>query len=93
MSVWCVAMALLSYGRIACRIYPVQWARFCLLFITVQIPGPINQFLRDYQRDGVQFLYDQYRRSFGGLLCDDMGLGKTVQVRIICSVVHYAKLM
>lgn len=70
-----------------------QWARFCLLFITVQIPGPINQFLRDYQRDGVQFLYDQYRRRVGGLLCDDMGLGKTVQVRIICSVVYYAKLM
>ena len=93
MSVWCVTMALLSYGRIACRIYPVQWARFSLLFITVQIPGPINQFLRDYQRDGVQFLYDQYRRRVGGLLCDDMGLGKTVQVRIICSVVYYAKLI
>lgn len=63
------------------------------LFIAVQIPGPINQFLRDYQRDGVQFLYDQYRRRVGGLLCDDMGLGKTVQVRIIFSVVYYAKLM
>ncbi|TPX63336.1 hypothetical protein SpCBS45565_g06679 [Spizellomyces sp. 'palustris'] len=44
------------------------------------VPPGINQYLRDYQRDGVRFMYDLYVRNKGGILCDDMGLGKTVQV-------------
>lgn len=47
-----------------------------------QIPGSINQYLRDYQRDGVKFLYENYRQKTGAILGDDMGLGKTVQVRV-----------
>ena len=38
------------------------------------IPGPINCFLRQYQRDGVQFFYDRYKEGRGGVLGDDMGL-------------------
>ena len=41
----------------------------------------MNQYLRDYQQEGVQFLYSRYSSNAGGVLCDDMGLGKTVQVR------------
>lgn len=40
----------------------------------VKIPGPINTYLRDYQRDGVKFLWRQYSEGRGGLLGDDMGL-------------------
>jgi DNA excision repair protein ERCC-6-like 2 len=40
----------------------------------IQVPSPINTFLRDYQRDGVRFLYDKFRKSIGGMLGDDMGL-------------------
>ncbi|XP_074643856.1 uncharacterized protein LOC141900733 [Tubulanus polymorphus] len=45
-----------------------------------QVPSTINQYLRDYQRDGIQFLFDRYKQNAGGILGDDMGLGKTVQV-------------
>ena len=46
----------------------------------VQVPAVLNYHLRDYQREGVAFLYRHYRAGTGALLCDDMGLGKTVQV-------------
>jgi hypothetical protein len=36
--------------------------------------------LRDYQRDGLGWLYFLQKFGFGGCLADDMGLGKTVQV-------------
>lgn len=44
------------------------------------IPYTINRYLRDYQRDGAQFLYRHYIRKSGCILGDDMGLGKTIQV-------------
>ena len=36
--------------------------------------------LRDYQRDGVRWLWWLYSLGLGGVLADDMGLGKTIQV-------------
>ncbi|XP_072537957.1 DNA excision repair protein ERCC-6-like 2 [Salminus brasiliensis] len=45
-----------------------------------QVPHTINRYLRDYQRDGVKFIYDRYMKSRGCILGDDMGLGKTIQV-------------
>jgi len=44
------------------------------------IPASINQYLRDYQRDGVCFMYNHLLLEKGCILGDDMGLGKTVQV-------------
>ncbi|KDR74087.1 hypothetical protein GALMADRAFT_227782 [Galerina marginata CBS 339.88] len=47
----------------------------------IKVPGAINTYLRDYQRDGVKFLWRQYNEGRGGLLGDDMGLvSKTIQV-------------
>ncbi|KAF9529073.1 P-loop containing nucleoside triphosphate hydrolase protein [Crepidotus variabilis] len=46
----------------------------------IKIPAAINTYLREYQRDGVRFLWKQYQQGRGGLLGDDMGLGKTIQV-------------
>ncbi|XP_076093658.1 uncharacterized protein LOC143064602 isoform X2 [Mytilus galloprovincialis] len=46
----------------------------------IQIPATINRYLRDYQRTGIQFMYNHYKNSQGCILGDDMGLGKTVQV-------------
>ena len=40
----------------------------------IQVPSAINTFLRDYQRDGIQFLYNKFRNLTGGMLGDDMGL-------------------
>lgn len=47
----------------------------------VKVPYTINRYLRDYQRDGIKFIYYNYAKSRGCILGDDMGLGKTVQVR------------
>ncbi|KAJ3546730.1 hypothetical protein NMY22_g1941 [Coprinellus aureogranulatus] len=46
----------------------------------IWVPASINVHLRQYQRDGIQFFYRQYKEGGGGLLGDDMGLGKTIQV-------------
>lgn len=39
-----------------------------------KVPGSINTFLREYQRDGVRFFWERYHEGRGGLLGDDMGL-------------------
>lgn len=56
----------------------------------VEIPASINRFLRSYQRDGVRFFWEHYRRGEGGLLGDDMGLGKTIQViSFLTAIMHH----
>jgi len=45
----------------------------------VEVPAHLAKYLRKYQLEGVQFLYDKYIKGVGGILGDDMGLGKTVQ--------------
>ncbi|KAK4048550.1 hypothetical protein OIV83_004718 [Microbotryomycetes sp. JL201] len=52
-----------------------------------EVPAPVNRFLRDYQREGVEFLHRQYSKGLGGILGDDMGLGKTIQVIAFLSAV------
>ncbi|XP_046356993.2 DNA excision repair protein ERCC-6-like 2 isoform X1 [Haliotis rufescens] len=55
----------------------------------VQVPATINQYLRDYQRVGIKFLYSHYREGRGAILGDDMGLGKTVQViGLLAALLH-----
>ncbi|WOO76804.1 DNA excision repair protein ERCC-6-like 2 [Vanrija pseudolonga] len=54
---------------------------------TMAVPASINRFLRDYQREGAQFMYNKYKQGVGGILGDDMGLGKTVQVISFLSAV------
>lgn len=51
------------------------------------IPASLAQYLRDYQVQGVQLLYDLFVHQRGGILGDDMGLGKTVQVAALLTVV------
>ncbi|XP_058682637.1 DNA excision repair protein ERCC-6-like 2 isoform X2 [Poecile atricapillus] len=53
------------------------------------IPYTINRYLRDYQREGTQFLYRHYANKRGCILGDDMGLGKTIQViSFLAAVLH-----
>ncbi|NXF04570.1 ER6L2 protein, partial [Smithornis capensis] len=53
------------------------------------IPYTINRYLRDYQREGAQFLYRHYTNGRGCILGDDMGLGKTIQViSFLAAVLH-----
>nr|XP_017212822.1 DNA excision repair protein ERCC-6-like 2 isoform X2 [Danio rerio] len=53
---------------------------FLLAGSDVKVPYTINRYLRDYQREGIKFIYQNYAKSRGCILGDDMGLGKTVQV-------------
>ncbi len=41
--------------------------------------GDLGEKLRDYQRQGVEWLVRLARNNLGGILADEMGLGKTVQ--------------
>ncbi len=45
-----------------------------------KLPDGLDQVLRDYQKDGFQWLQTLSHCRFGGILADDMGLGKTLQV-------------
>ena len=38
-----------------------------------------NNVLRDYQKEGIKWLYTIYKCGFGGILADEMGLGKSLQ--------------
>ncbi|XP_051924442.1 DNA excision repair protein ERCC-6-like 2 isoform X1 [Hippocampus zosterae] len=53
------------------------------------VPYTINRYLRDYQREGIRFIYSNFCHSRGCILGDDMGLGKTVQVLgFLAAVLH-----
>ncbi|XP_066567316.1 DNA excision repair protein ERCC-6-like 2 [Amia ocellicauda] len=53
------------------------------------IPYTINRYLRDYQQQGVKFIYSHYIQGRGCVLGDDMGLGKTIQViSFLAAVLH-----
>ena len=45
-----------------------------------QVPEQYENVLRDYQKEGFQWLKVMNQYGFGGILADDMGLGKTLQV-------------
>ena len=45
-----------------------------------EIPQPLRQVLRGYQKTGYRWLKTLDSYGFGGILADDMGLGKTIQV-------------
>ena len=40
----------------------------------IKVPKYLNIFLREYQREGVRFLWDRWKDGRGGVLGDDMGL-------------------
>jgi SNF2 family DNA or RNA helicase len=45
----------------------------------IELPQGLNATLRDYQKQGVDWLCFLKEYQLGGILADDMGLGKTVQ--------------
>lgn len=46
----------------------------------VAVPEALNAVLRDYQKEGLNWLNFLDEFGFGGCLADDMGLGKTIQI-------------
>lgn len=56
-----------------------------------RIPGDIYPSLFDYQKTGVQWLWELYSQQVGGIIGDEMGLGKTVQITSFLAGLHYSK--
>jgi DNA excision repair protein ERCC-6-like 2 len=53
----------------------------------IRVPPSLNRYLRPYQREGTQFLFQRYALGRGVILGDDMGLGKTIQVISLLSAI------
>ena len=56
-----------------------------------RIPGDIYPSLFDYQKTGVQWLWELYSQQVGGIIGDEMGLGKTIQAIAFLAGLHYSK--
>lgn len=54
----------------------------------LRIPGTIYAKLFDYQKVGVQWLWELHCQRTGGIIGDEMGLGKTVQVLLFLASLH-----
>ena len=54
----------------------------------LRIPGSIYEQLFDYQKVGVQWLWELHCQRAGGIIGDEMGLGKTVQVLSFLGSLH-----
>lgn len=59
----------------------------------LRIPGDIYPSLFDYQKTGVQWLWELYSQQVGGIVGDEMGLGKTIQAISFLAGLHYSKLL
>lgn len=57
----------------------------------LRIPGDIYPALFDYQKTGVQWLWELYSQNVGGIIGDEMGLGKTIQAISFIAGLHYSK--
>ena len=51
-----------------------------------RLPKEIQGELRDYQKEGVNWLCFLHEFGFGGILADDMGLGKTLQTLVFLAI-------
>ncbi len=56
-----------------------------------RIPGDVFPSLFDYQKTGVQWLWELYSQQVGGIVGDEMGLGKTIQIIAFLAGLHYSK--
>lgn len=57
--------------------------------ITVETPKYFIGELRDYQKEGLQWLKILYENGINGILADEMGLGKTIQViALLCHLIE-----
>ncbi|KKY15630.1 putative dna repair protein rhp26 [Phaeomoniella chlamydospora] len=56
-----------------------------------RIPGDIYPSLFDYQKTGVQWLWELCSQQVGGIVGDEMGLGKTIQIISFLAGLHHSK--
>ncbi|XP_010262354.1 PREDICTED: protein CHROMATIN REMODELING 8 isoform X2 [Nelumbo nucifera] len=58
----------------------------------LKIPEAIFSKLFDYQKVGVQWLWELHCQRAGGIIGDEMGLGKTIQVISFLGALHFSKM-
>lgn len=57
--------------------------------VIIETPKYFKGELRDYQKEGLQWLKVLYENGINGILADEMGLGKTVQViALLCHLIE-----
>ncbi|KAL4954304.1 SNF2 family N-terminal domain-containing protein [Aspergillus filifer] len=56
-----------------------------------RLPGDIHPLLFDYQKTGVQWMWELHQQQVGGIIGDEMGLGKTIQAIAFLAGLHYSK--
>ncbi|CAN1136740.1 Protein CHROMATIN REMODELING 8 [Linum perenne] len=65
-------------------------------FVTLEgglkIPDTIFSKLFDYQKVGVQWLWELHCQRAGGIIGDEMGLGKTIQVLSFLGALHFSNM-
>ncbi|KAL8224966.1 hypothetical protein R6Q57_017523 [Mikania cordata] len=67
-------------------------ATFVKLEGGLNIPDSIFSQLFDYQKVGVQWLWELHCQRAGGIIGDEMGLGKTIQVVSFLGALHFSKM-
>ncbi|KAI3806081.1 hypothetical protein L1987_21973 [Smallanthus sonchifolius] len=67
-------------------------AAFVKLEGGLNIPDSIFSQLFDYQKVGVQWLWELHCQRAGGIIGDEMGLGKTIQVLSFLGALHFSKM-
>lgn len=67
-------------------------ASFVTLEGGLKIPDSIFSQLFDYQKVGVQWLWELHCQRAGGIIGDEMGLGKTIQVLSFLGGLHFSKM-
>uniref|UniRef100_A0A1D1YV53 DNA repair protein rhp26 n=1 Tax=Anthurium amnicola TaxID=1678845 RepID=A0A1D1YV53_9ARAE len=58
----------------------------------LKIPDLIFSKLFDYQKVGVQWLWELHCQRAGGIIGDEMGLGKTIQVLAFLAALHFSRM-
>lgn len=58
----------------------------------LKIPERIFRELFDYQKVGVQWLWELHCQRAGGIIGDEMGLGKTIQVLSFLGALHFSNM-
>ncbi|KAL4965278.1 DNA-dependent ATPase RAD26 [Aspergillus stella-maris] len=56
-----------------------------------RLPGDIHPLLFDYQKTGVQWMWELHQQQVGGIIGDEMGLGKTIQAIAFLAGLHYSR--
>ncbi len=55
-----------------------------------KVPGDVYESLFEYQKTGIQWLWELYSQKAGGIIGDEMGLGKTIQIISFLAGLHHS---